>query len=56
MGKPTAFPKALDADAILATVAVELGRGGDLVTIAATNQRQRVGFPGVDARSRVRTS
>ena len=48
-GVPTASPDALDADAILAGVAVTLGLPGDEVLIATTNVRHLSRFPGVVA-------
>ena len=41
---------ALDGDCILAAQASLLGGPGDLVTIATTNPRHLVRFPGTDAR------
>jgi len=49
-GQPTAAPEALDADAILAAVAVTIAQPGDSATIATTNVRHLTRFPGVDAR------
>jgi len=51
VGQPTADPKSLDADAILAAVAVTVVRPGDSATIATTNERHLNRFPGVDARA-----
>jgi len=50
MGRPTADPNALDADAILAGVAVTIGSAGQPVIVATTNVRHLSWFPGVDAR------
>lgn len=49
-GIPTASPDALDADAILAGVAITIGAAGEEVVIATTNVRHLARFPGVDAR------
>jgi len=49
-GQPTAAPEALDADAILAAVAVTIAQPGDSATIATTNVRHLTRFPGIDAR------
>ena len=49
-GQPTAGPQALDADAILAAVAVTILQPGDSATIATTNVRHLNRFPDVDAR------
>jgi predicted nucleic acid-binding protein len=50
LGKPTADPHALDADAILAAQASLCGGPGDEVLIATTNVGHLARFPGVDAR------
>ena len=50
MGRPTADPNALDADAILAGVAVTIEHPGQAVIVATTNVRHLSWFPGVDAR------
>jgi hypothetical protein len=47
---PTAGDGDLDADAILAGMAATAGMPGDAVTIATTNIRHLVRFPGVEAR------
>jgi predicted nucleic acid-binding protein len=49
-GKPTAGPKDLDADAIIAGQALTVGQAGDVVTVATTNARHLARFPGLDAR------
>jgi predicted nucleic acid-binding protein len=49
-GLTTAHPMALDADAILAAVAVTVRKPGDTVTIATTNVGHLARFPGIDAR------
>jgi hypothetical protein len=49
LGKPTAGPDDLDADAILAGMAATAGQPGDQVTIATTNARHFAHFPGIDA-------
>jgi predicted nucleic acid-binding protein len=49
LGRPTAGPDDLDADAILAGMAATAGQPGDQVTIATTNLRHFAHFPGVDA-------
>ncbi len=49
-GKPTADPKALDADCVLAAQALRLGGPGDVVSIATTNPVHLSRFIGVDAR------
>ncbi|SIO04009.1 hypothetical protein SAMN05444166_2158 [Singulisphaera sp. GP187] len=49
-GVPTADPKALDADCILAAQTSLLGGPGDAVTIATTNAVHLNRFPGIDAR------
>jgi len=48
-GLPTASPDALDADAILAAVAVAIIKPGDSATIATTNPRHLNWFPGINA-------
>lgn len=48
-GLPTADPKALDADCILAAQASLLGGPGDVVTIATENLGHLARFPGVAA-------
>jgi predicted nucleic acid-binding protein len=50
VGKPTADPKALDADAIIAGMAATIGEPWDHVTIATTNAGHFGRFPGIDAR------
>jgi predicted nucleic acid-binding protein len=50
IGEPTAGPKSLDADAVLAAVAATIARRGARVTIATTNVKHLNRFPGVDAR------
>ena len=50
-GQPTADPKSLDADAVLAGVAATVAQPGDTSVIATTNQRHLDRFPGVDAQS-----
>jgi len=55
VGQPTADPKSLDADALLAAVAVTVVRPGDSAIIATTNERHLNRFPGVDARAWTRT-
>jgi predicted nucleic acid-binding protein len=50
-GLPTAGDGDLDADAILAGTAATAGLPGDAVTIATTNLRHLVRFPGVEART-----
>ena len=50
-GLPTAGPREIDADAILAAQAVTAGSLGDTVTIATTNVLHLSRFPGVDARN-----
>lgn len=50
MGLPTAGDEALDADAILAGMAVTTGQPGDSVIVATSNVRHLVRFSGVDAR------
>lgn len=47
--QPTADPHALDGDCLLAAQASLLGDPGDVVTIATTNARHLVRFPGTDA-------
>ena len=49
-GLPTADPRELDADAILAGQATTIGQPGDTVTIATTNIGHLGRFPGVDAK------
>jgi predicted nucleic acid-binding protein len=49
LGKPTAGPNDLDADAILAGMAATAGQPGDQVTIATTNLRHFTNFPAIDA-------
>jgi hypothetical protein len=48
-GLPTSSDPTLDADAIVAGMAVTLPGLGDTVTIATTNVRHFLRFPGVDA-------
>ena len=48
-GKPTADPKSLDGDAILAAVAVFLSRSEETVIVATTNVRHLLNL-GTDAR------
>ena len=48
-GVPTADPRALDADCILAAQASLLGGSGDVVTLATTNVGHLGRFPGIDA-------
>ena len=50
-GQPTADPKELDADAILAAQASRAGDPGDEVLIATTNTGHLARFPGISARS-----
>lgn len=50
-GRPTAHPKSLDADAVLAGVAVTVAKPGDVSVIATTNKRHLHRFPGVTAES-----
>ncbi len=50
-GQPTADPRSLDADAVLAGVAATVAQPGDTSVIATTNQRHLDRFPGVDAHS-----
>jgi predicted nucleic acid-binding protein len=50
LGRPTAHPHALDADAILAAQASLCGGPGDEVLIATTNVGHLARFPGIDAR------
>jgi hypothetical protein len=50
-GLPTAGQGDLDADAILAGMAATVGQPGDVVTIATTNPRHLIRFPGIEARS-----
>ncbi len=50
LGRNTASPLALDADAILAGVAATCGQPGDAVVVATTNIRHLGWFPGIDAR------
>ena len=49
-GRPTAAPDALDADAILAAVALGLSGGDEAIVIATTNVQHLAWF-GVDART-----
>lgn len=49
-GMPTADPKALDGDVVLAGVAATLGEPGDEVVIATDNVKHFGRFPGIDAR------
>ncbi len=49
-GLPTAGPRDLDADAILAGMAARTGGPGDIVTIATSNVAHLGRFPGIDAR------
>lgn len=49
-GTPTAGDEDLDADAIVAGLAVTIGGRGDTVTVATSNVRHFSRFPGVDAR------
>ena len=49
--RATAGPWDLDADCILAGQAMSAGNLGDRLTIATTNNRHLVRFPGVDART-----
>ena len=51
-GLPTAGDESLDADAILAGMAVTTGRPGDSVIVATSNVRHLARFSGVDARQR----
>ena len=50
LGRPTAHPHALDADAILAAQASLCGGPGDEVIVATTNVGHLARFPGIDAR------
>jgi hypothetical protein len=50
-GLPTAGNAELDVDAILAGMANTIGQPGDQVTIATTNVRHFLRFPGIDART-----
>jgi hypothetical protein len=49
-GVPTAGPKDLDADTIIAGQALTVSQPGDDVTIASDNVRHMHRFPGIDAR------
>jgi hypothetical protein len=49
-GRPTAGPDTLDADAILAGMAIAEGQPGDHVLIAMTKVLHLARFPGIDAR------
>jgi hypothetical protein len=49
LGVPTAGPQDLDADAILGGQAMTVAQPGDIVTIATSNPRHLVRFPGVNA-------
>jgi predicted nucleic acid-binding protein len=49
-GQPTAGPKSLDADAVIAGQALTVGQPGDTVTMATINVRHMARFPGLDAR------
>ncbi|MEO6810017.1 MAG: hypothetical protein ABI353_12965 [Isosphaeraceae bacterium] len=49
-GKPTADPKALDADTIIAGAAATIGTPRDEVIIATNNTNHFRRFPGIDAR------
>ena len=49
-GLPTAANESLDADAILAGMAVTTGQPGDSVIVATSNVRHLARFSGVDAR------
>jgi predicted nucleic acid-binding protein len=49
-GLPTAGPKSLDADAILAAQALAAAGPGDALTVASDNARHLARFPGVVAR------
>jgi predicted nucleic acid-binding protein len=48
-GVPTAGPKDLDADAIIAGQALTIGQPGDVVTLATGNVHHMARFPGLDA-------
>jgi predicted nucleic acid-binding protein len=50
-GQPTADPKELDGDAILAAQASLAGNPGDEVLIATTNAGHLARFPGISAQS-----
>jgi hypothetical protein len=50
-GIPTAWPDALDAEAILAGQAALAGQPGDTVTIVTTNLAHLNRFPGIDAQT-----
>lgn len=48
-GVPTAPDPSLDADAILAAQTALIGAPGDAVTLATSNPRHLIRFPGIDA-------
>jgi len=50
-GQPTADPKELDGDAILAAQASYAGKAGDVVIIATTNVGHLARFPGISAQT-----
>jgi hypothetical protein len=50
VGLPTAGPKDLDADAIIAGQTLTVGQPGDIVTLATSNLNHMSRFPGLDAR------
>jgi predicted nucleic acid-binding protein len=50
-GQPTAPPEALDADCVLAAVALTLARPDEPTVVATTNVGHLARFPGLDART-----